>query len=222
MTWQRVCEPRVGCRQADNPSIATARHTDWPPTTVTFPDLAPIESARLTLREVVEGDLDDLMVFNGDPEVTRFLPYDTWRGRDDAVAWHQRMRTLAETGSARQLVLFHKAEQRVVGTLLLFKFDAASSRLEVGYVLGRAHQGQGLMREALAAAIEAAFMQWGLHRLEAEVDPANLPSNRLLLSLGFTHEGTSRQRWRAKGRRYDTCLYGLLESDIRPSAEHNT
>jgi RimJ/RimL family protein N-acetyltransferase len=180
---------------------------------VTFPDLAPIESARLTLREVVESDLDDLMALNGDPEITRFLPYDAWQARDDAVSWFQRMRTLADTGSARQLVLVHQAEQRVVGTLLLFKFDAASSRLEIGYVLGRAYQGQGLMREALAAAIQAAFTQWGLHRLEAEVDTANRPSNRLLQSLGFTLEGTLRQRWKAKGRRYDTSLYGLLADD---------
>jgi [ribosomal protein S5]-alanine N-acetyltransferase len=52
-----------------------------------------------------------------------------------------------------------------------------------------------------------------VRRIEAEVNPANTASNALLLGLGFTHEGTARQRWVAKGRAYNTNLYGLLADE---------
>jgi RimJ/RimL family protein N-acetyltransferase len=70
-----------------------------------------------------------------------------------------------------------------------------------------------MMREALSALITCAFDAYSLRRLEAEVDPQNLPSNRLLSKLGFTNEGLLRQRWAAKGRRYDTNFYGLLREE---------
>lgn len=52
-----------------------------------------------------------------------------------------------------------------------------------------------------------------LRRIEAEARPLNLASNRLMLRLGFKHEGTLRQRRVAKGADYDACFYGCLADD---------
>lgn len=180
---------------------------------MTLPLLDALATPRLMLRPVAEADLDDLLAVNGDPEVTRFLPYATWRGRDDAQAWLARLRTLEAAGRAQQLVLALREPARVVGSLLLFNHDAASARLEIGYVLGRTHWRQGLMREALQAYGDHAFGAAGLRRLEAEVNPANEASCRLMRRLGFVHEGTLRQRWVAKGVAYDTLFFGCLDED---------
>ncbi|HSV71076.1 MAG TPA: GNAT family N-acetyltransferase [Methylibium sp.] len=178
-----------------------------------LPDLAPIESPRLTLRPVVGADLADLLAVNGDPEVTRFLPYTTWRSMDDAVAWLGRMEALATAGTGQQLVVERRSDAKVIGTVLLFKHDEPSRRVELGYALGRADWGQGCMREALGALCTRAFASGQLRRLEAEVNPANRASCRLLESLGFALEGRLRQRWVAQGVAYDTRLYGLLADD---------
>jgi len=105
------------------------------------------------------------------------------------------------------------ARGRAVGTCLLFRFDAASARAELGYVLGRAQWGTGLMHEALAALIDAAFGAMALRRLEAEVDPRNAASGRLLRRLGFRREGLLRQRWVTKGAAADVEVYGLLSAE---------
>jgi [ribosomal protein S5]-alanine N-acetyltransferase len=178
----------------------------------TLPTL-DLETPRLRIRAVAQADLPDLLAVNGDPQVTEFLPYATWACMDDALAWFARMQAQEATGAARQLVVQHKANGMVVGTVLLFKWDEPSARLELGYVLGRAHWRQGLMREALRAVISSGLQYGGVRRIEAEVNPANTASNALLLGLGFTHEGTARQRWVAKGRAYDTNLYGLLADE---------
>ncbi len=174
-----------------------------------------VQTPRLTLRPVEAADLAALHKVNGDDEVTRFLPYQTWTTPEHGIDWLARMRALAQAGSAVQLVLELRAPAQplVVGTALLFKLDEASRRAELGYVLGRAHWRQGLMREALHGLCAHALGTLQLRRIEAEVNPNNQPSCALLEQLGFVHEGTARQRWCAKGQVYDTRLYGLLASD---------
>lgn len=180
-----------------------------------FPTVTRIESPRLLLRPVAPADLPDLLEVNGDPEVTRFLPYETWRSLADAEAWFARMEEMAAGGTGQVFALVRRADTKVVGDLLLFKYNEGSARVELGYVLGRACWGQGLMGEAVAAACACAFDELGLRRIEAEVNPENVASCALLLRVGFTREGTLRQRWAAKGSAYDTHMFGWLAEDRR-------
>lgn len=177
---------------------------------MSFPVISLIESERIALRPVAAADLPALRAINGDPQVTQFLPYATWTTPDDGAAWLARMEALGATGAGQQLVVVRRADAAVIGTLLLFKHDAGSQRVELGYVLGRVHWGQGLMREALQAVCSHLFGTAGLRRIEAEVNPANLASCALLARVGFTLEGTLRQRWVGKGAAYDTHVFGCL------------
>jgi RimJ/RimL family protein N-acetyltransferase len=183
-----------------------------------LPEITLIESRRVRLRPVAETDLPALLEINGDPEVTRFLPYATWQSLADGSAWLRRMEALSGAGTGRQLVIERRTDSRVVGTFLLFRYEEPSGRAEVGYVLGRAHWRQGLMREALGAVCAHAFGSLGLRRLEAEADPLNVPSCRLLVDAGFQLEGRLRQRWVTKGVANDTNLYGFLVDDVRSAS----
>jgi len=187
-----------------------------PPTSLSSAPLAlDLSCQRVQIRPVEAGDIGDLLEVNGDPEVTKFLPYETWKGPQDGQAWLERVQAMAATGTGQQLVIVSKAAARTVGSLLLFRYDAGSARAELGYVLKRSCWGQGLMHEALAAVISHCFGDMALQRLEAEANPANLASNATLCRLGFSCEGRLRQRWVAKGRRYDTNFYGLLRDEWR-------
>ena len=183
--------------------------------------LAPITeilSPRLRVRPIAATDLPDLFAVNGDPEVTRFLPYATWQTAADGEAWFARIQSLDAGGTSQQLVVQRRDDGRVIGGALLFRHDQDSARAELGYVLGRAHWGQGLMREAVHALCGHAFGAMGLRRLEAEVNPANTASTGLLRALGFTHEGSLRKRWVAKGSApYDTHFFGLLADEWPPA-----
>jgi [ribosomal protein S5]-alanine N-acetyltransferase len=180
-----------------------------------WPTLPHLQSARLTIRPVCAVDLPDLLRINGDAQVTQFLPYPTWTCLDDGVAWLARMEALTAAGTGLQLVIEQQHEAQVIGTVLLFRYDEGSRRLEIGYVLARRCWGLGLMREALVCVCGHAFDVLGLRRIEAEVNPDNIASARVLASLGFVLEGRLRQRWQAKGRVYDTQFYGCLADDLR-------
>ena len=178
----------------------------------------PIESPRLRLRLVTEADLPSLLEVNSNAEVTALLPYATWSSLSDGEAWYERMSGIQATGLALQFVVVNKSTGTAIGTCLLFRFEEASARVELGYALGRAFWGQGFMREALTALLNRAFGSMGLRRIEAEVDPRNIASAALLTRLGFAREGLLRKRWVTKGRAEDVEMYGLLRGELRDEA----
>jgi [ribosomal protein S5]-alanine N-acetyltransferase len=181
-----------------------------------FPALdTTIATERLVLRLVAPQDLPALLKVNADDVTTRYLPYASWSGMDDAQAWFERAAKRLETHEAAQFVMVQRESGNVIGSCLLFKFDQPSARAEVGYVLGREHWGAGYMFEAMKALVDFAFDHLALRRLEAEIDPRNTGSARLLERLGFKLEGVQRERWDSKGETSDSGLYGLLRSDAR-------
>ena len=70
----------------------------------------------------------------------------------------------------------------------------------LGYYAFRPHAGQGYMTEGLALVLRHAFGTLGLHRLEANIQPANHPSRALVRGLGFRKEGFSPRYLKIGGR----------------------
>ena len=85
--------------------------------------------------------------------------------------------------------------------------------LEVGFALGRSAWGHGLATGALEVLINFAFDALDLHRLEADVDPENESSLRVLERQGFRREGYLRERWHHLGEIRDTVFLGLLRRE---------
>lgn len=102
---------------------------------------------------------------------------------------------------------------RLVGTCTLFQINEQCHRAELGYMLGSFAWGRGYMREALRAFLAYAFDELQLNRIEADTDPRNEPSMRLLQSLGFLKEGHFRERWVVEGEVSDSAVFGLLRRE---------
>jgi ribosomal-protein-alanine N-acetyltransferase len=80
----------------------------------------------------------------------------------------------------------------------------------LGYHIDGAHQGQGLMREALEAGIGYMFDTQNLHRIMANYIPGNERSARLLEKLGFEREGYAKAYLNIAGRWQDHVLTSLV------------
>jgi ribosomal-protein-alanine N-acetyltransferase len=85
----------------------------------------------------------------------------------------------------------------------------------LGYYAFVPHAGKGLMREALELVVRLAFRELGLHRLEANVQPANRRSIALLEGLGFKREGTARGFLKIGNRWRDHERWALLAEEWR-------
>ena len=176
-----------------------------------FDDILPTLSARrIALRWLEPRDVPDLFAVFGDPEVMRYWSRPPMVDQGEA---EQLLREIHELHAQRSLFQWGVASlgaDRVIGTCTLFHLERAHRRAEIGYALGRAHWGQGLAHEAVGALIQFAFGTLDLHRLEADVDPRNERSLRMLERLGFEREGYLRERYRVGGETQDAVLLGLL------------
>jgi len=85
----------------------------------------------------------------------------------------------------------------------------------LGYYAFTPHARQGLMTEAVALVVGTAFRRLGLHRLEANVQPGNLASLRLIRRLGFRREGYSPRYLKIRGRWRDHERWAILSDGGR-------
>jgi ribosomal-protein-alanine N-acetyltransferase len=83
----------------------------------------------------------------------------------------------------------------------------------LGYYAFEPLAGHGLMRQGLGRVIDHAFDKMRLHRLEANIQPQNRRSIRLVRSLGFRREGLSRRYLRIAGHWRDHERWALLAED---------
>jgi [ribosomal protein S5]-alanine N-acetyltransferase len=87
----------------------------------------------------------------------------------------------------------------------------------LGYAIDIAHEGRGLMREALQAALADAFgPRVQLHRVQANVRPENTRSLALLTRLGFEREGLARKYLFIDGAWRDHVMTARLNPDWPP------
>lgn len=91
-------------------------------------------------------------------------------------------------------LFLHEAPARAIGHANLSQIARGPfCSAMLGYAIDPAHEGRGLMLEALEAVLADAFGRLRLHRVQANVRPENLRSLGLLQRLGFEREGLSRE-----------------------------
>jgi RimJ/RimL family protein N-acetyltransferase len=117
-----------------------------------FPTVSRIESPRLVLRPVAVPTCP-LCWRSTAIRRSRGTAHAAWQSLADAEVGSARMEAMAAAGTGQVFALERRADAKVVGASLLFKYEEGSARVELGYVLGRAAWGQGLMREAVAAGL---------------------------------------------------------------------
>jgi ribosomal-protein-alanine N-acetyltransferase len=80
----------------------------------------------------------------------------------------------------------------------------------LGYYAFLPLAGRGLMYEGIKLAIEHAFAELKLHRLEANIQPDNRRSKTIVKGLGFELEGFSKRYLKIGGRWRDHERWALL------------
>ncbi|MGH3433628.1 MAG: GNAT family N-acetyltransferase [Thermocrispum sp.] len=115
----------------------------------------------------------------------------TWHERHSGLSWPAQwagLRTLARRGSCLPFVITVDgafAGQLTIGNVVRASLQSAW----IGYWVDSRLASRGVATAAVALAVDHAFAEAGLHRLEATVRPDNLASVRVLGKLGFRREG---------------------------------
>lgn len=149
------------------------------------------ETPRLILRPPVEADLDAYIEIHGDPEIRKHLTIVGGRG-GRVAAW----RTLAlvvghwHLRGYGQWTVVERSTGQIIGRAGLWNPEGWPG-LEVGWVIGRPHWGNGYATEAAQAAVDFAFESTSTDRVISLIQPDNHRSIRVAEKIGQRFEGTT-------------------------------
>lgn len=173
-----------------------------------------IESARLVLRRMTEGDTAAL--------------YRNWAAYEDSYRY-LRLDPLPDAKATRAFIertargyknpeLYHWAvvEKQSGEPVGLCSLTTLSEHDETGTYaisLGSPFWNRGYAAEALTALLGFAFDEVGFNRIEAYHAVDNPASGAVMKKCGFQHEGRARQKYKSTHGFEDCDMYAILRQD---------
>ena len=185
-----------------------------------FEDVPELCTDRLRLRRIVASDLAAWAEIWNSPQVMRYLiDFETMPNDSEVwsiIEWADRI-FRQKTGI--RWAVTRKPSDRMIGSCGFHLYDAHNRWLEIGYELHHDYWRQGIMSEAIGAMLQFSFDQLAVHRIEAGVTVGNEASAALLRTMGFTREGTWRERVYWQGKFHSLWQFSLLAPEYRARTE---
>ena len=179
-----------------------------------FTEVDVSSAARIQLRPIDMSDAQRIFEIWSDHEVMRFYDLAPLNSIDDARLLVSAMLKELTEGLSVRWAIISKCGMRFIGSCG-FRFDSRFYSASISFELERRSWRQGLMREALSAAIAHAYNHWQINRIQAITKLDNYASIGLLKSLGFVEEGVMRQWGYWKDAFHDVHLFSRIRADQR-------
>ncbi len=162
----------------------------------------------VTIRELTPDDEGAVGAWSADDRVAGELPFGPG---PDVAAWiASTVADAAEVPRSSWTLAVDAGSERAVGVVVLSIDSRHDARAEVGFVVRADRWGRGIASAAVAALVELAFDDVGLHRLWAVCGPDNLGACRVLERNGFELEGRLRDDRSTPGGWRDSLLFGRV------------
>lgn len=119
-----------------------------------------------------------------------------------------------ENETNKLFLIFRAADDAIAGAINLSQiFRRGFQNAYLGYYLFEEFAGNGYMTEAVKLILDYSFKILKLHRIEANVQPENKASIKVLKRCGFTQEGFSRKYLKIGGRWRDHERWAIIVED---------
>ncbi|CAN5817189.1 GNAT family protein [soil metagenome] len=175
----------------------------------------PVLSTRhFLLRQIIPTDVAEIFRGLSNPEVTAWygVSYDMPDATQEQMKWY---RDIVEQESGIWWAISHRENPTgLLGTCGFYDRNKENQNTDLGYWLHPEWWGKAILQECLPAILAYAFAHLDIYRVEAEVEPANIGSSRLLRKLGFSFEGTRRQCERRGEHFVDLEYYSMLKDEL--------
>lgn len=175
-----------------------------------------LNTERLTLRELLPGDLNSIHDLHSLPETDRYntmgIPKSIEQTQQVISGW---VTTQNEIPRKRFTFVIEDKQHNFVGLLGMIMGKPGYNSAEIWYKLHLAYWGQGYAAEAVKQILYFGFTELKLHRIEAGCAADNIASARVLLKAGMRLEGLTRKKLPIRGEWHDGHDYAILEEDYR-------
>ena len=173
-----------------------------------FPELI---TERLALKQITTEHAADLFDMRSRKEVMKHIDRPVAQSIDEVFALIKVITDRLESNDGITWGIFSKEyPTRLVGTVGFWQLQPEHYRAEIDYMLHPSSQGKGIMQEVIEKVLHYGFSVMQLHSVEANVNPDNIASKKLLEKLGFVQEAYFKENHFANGKFVDSAIYSLL------------
>lgn len=110
---------------------------------------------------------------------------------------------------------YKDAPERIIGRLAFTAvIRGALNSCLMGYHLDQEATGMGLMQEAIRRGCQYIFHVQKLHRIQADIMPTNLPSQKTVERSGFRRQGLNEKYMEINGVWQDHYCYALINDPL--------
>jgi len=180
---------------------------------INFNPFPVINTERLLLRRVEKSDVNEIFFLRSDKNVLQYLDTIPVATIAEAASWIERMNDLGKNNDAVTWAITLKQDNMLAGTICFWNITKEHYRAEIGYALHPKHQGKGIMQEAMTAILDYGFTIMKLHSIEANVNPNNSSSIKLLKRNNFIREGFFKENYFYDGKFFDSAIYSLISPE---------
>lgn len=178
-------------------------------------NMPEMETDRLLLRKITLDDVDDLFEFSSDPDVSRYMRWETNEAKEETMAFVRAVIQGYGNGTSGDWAIVHKKHKKVIGTCAFVSWSNEHQKAEIGFILHQGYWGQGFALEAVTTFITYGSEVLKLNRIEGHCDPENIGSEKVMRKAGMTFEGVLRKNERIKGEFSDTKIFSILKEEYR-------
>ncbi len=144
-----------------------------------------LTTERLTLRQLVINDDQEIFTLRSDSEINKYLDRQLSNTIDDARNFINKINENIDKNDSLYWAITLSGKNILVGTICLFSFSDENDKCEIGYELLTNFQGQGIMKEAVENVIDYAFNTIKVQKIEAFFHRDNQRSVKLLKKFSF-------------------------------------
>jgi ribosomal-protein-alanine N-acetyltransferase len=181
--------------------------------TVNFNPFPVIKTERLLLRRIEISDVNEIFFLRSDKKVLQYLDREPAVNLEEAKSWIEKINDLQKNNEAITWAITLKPGNTLTGTIGFWNIEKENYRAEIGYALHPHQQGKGIMQEAMTAVLDYGFTIMKLHSIEANVNPNNLSSIKILERHKFTREAFFKENYFYDGKFLDSAIYSLINPE---------
>ncbi len=179
-----------------------------------FKSFPQLESKRLLFKEILMSNAMDLYSIRSDEEVMEFMDIPKLESLEEAQEQVKCLSNSFSEGKSIRWGIIEKSSNNFIGYYGYWRLVPEHCRGEIGYALLPQFWNKGYMSETLNVLLNFGFESIKLHSIEANVNPQNIRSIRLLEKIGFKKEAYFRENYLFNGRFLDSVIYSLLQKDL--------
>ena len=171
-----------------------------------------LEGTKVRLRPFSTADLNAIMEWVNDDEVTRTLLIGRYPlSREAEAKW---LEARCATSATEVGFVIETLAGEYLGGINLFRIQEIERIAELGIVIGRKSAwGQGYGTEAMRLLVGYGFEQLNLHMIYLSVMADNPKAAHIYEKVGFVHEGRLRDRVYRGGVYHDLLTMSLKRSE---------